>query len=165
MAKFQCPLCRVNFEGSIWDITPQIIGHSDGSHKLLYSEEDAHRIVAEQANPVPTVEMSPPPVLPPYLTDTPAQIIKQHDQQVVEAVSVEETPTTSPSTSPSTTETTETVEVHLAATVGDLTPEQIAPLEAVTPPPAPEVKPIENLDNKDQAVDSWWDRILGKDEK
>ncbi len=103
MSKFQCPLCRVGFEGSIWDITPQIIGHSDGSHKILYTEEDARRIVTEQADPN----------------------FQQVQTEEVMSVSTDPSPTTSPSTSPSTTETDVNPEVvvPVEAIIPPLAPE------------------------------------------
>ena len=56
MARYKCPIetCNVTFEGTIWDIAPQAIGHADGSHKMILSEKDVSEIINKQARGEPT---------------------------------------------------------------------------------------------------------------
>ena len=58
MARYDCPIktCNVYFEGSIWDIFPQAIGHAYGSHGQSLTEEDVRKEIEEQANPKPQPE-------------------------------------------------------------------------------------------------------------
>ncbi len=154
MAKYQCPLCRVNFEGSVWDIYPQVIGHSDGSHKILYSQEDVFKIINEQAKPIPVV-------IPQEIEVTPDTTLIEEVEKVREQIEeVSGAPAEVELDIPDVTDVppllpTETV-------TPDLSPEAVAPSEAINPPPSPEKGSIGNLETRDQSIDAWWDKVLGK---
>ena len=51
MARFKCPSSTCDFvvTGSIDDITPQAIWHSEGSHQANLSYEDIGKVISEQA--------------------------------------------------------------------------------------------------------------------
>ena len=61
MAQYKCPVttCNVNFEGSVWDIIPQAIGHGGGSHQMNLSEDDIPKIIELEAKGESTDEFIP----------------------------------------------------------------------------------------------------------